>query len=228
MKIFRLVTGSLLPLMLLLWLPSSNGGQGAVEFGKNFSIPIACGCTDKDKADLEQRIKRVEAAMKEYDALVQEWEQREKGAKEPLLLDKTSRKSVQDSVWFKMKNIKVANAVDYNAETDPSCKVMINPSASPCLRGALEDHEAVHKHECDRNKDKHLIDWRYTQRVVDYMKEEKAGYQKELERLKAELNKMPAFCSLSRSVQWALRSLAADKENKKKALDNVETFASTP
>ena len=88
MKLFRLMTYSL-PLVALLWLPSGSVAQGSQK---------PCGCTNQDKADLEQRIKRVEAAMKEYDALVQEWERKEKGTGESLLLNPTFRKSVQDSV----------------------------------------------------------------------------------------------------------------------------------
>jgi uncharacterized protein YhaN len=230
MTIWNSATYRLFLFTALFWPSFSAGAQDidlAAEIKKHLNVPVACSCKDQDKADLEQRIKRVEAAMKEYDALVKEWEQREKGAKEPLLLDPTSRKSVQGSVWFKMKNIKVANAVDYSAETDPSCTVKISPSASRCLRGALEDHEALHKHECDKNKHKHLLDWRFTQRVVDYMKEEKAGYQKELDRLKDESEKMKKFCSLHPSVQKALWAIQADKERQKDALENTETFVSS-
>ena len=215
MKLFRLMTYSL-PLVALLWLPSSSVAQGAAQ--------KPCGCTNQDKADLEQRIKRVEAAMKEYDALVQEWERKEKGTGESLLLNPTFRKSVQDSVWFKMKNIKIRNAVDYKADTDPTCKVTIDPAASACLRGALEDHEGLHKKECDKNKGKDLIDWRFTQRVVDYMKEEKAGYQKELERLNDELNKQKNCPKLDRSAQQLLEQAAAQQKRLDQAQSRVGKY----
>ncbi len=218
MKTFRLMTYSL-PLVALLWLPSSSIAQGSSQ--------KPCGCTNQDKADLEQRIKRVEAAMKEYDALVKEWEQKEKGSGESLLLNPTARQSVQGSVWFKMKNIKFRNAVDYKADTDASCKVTIDPAASACLRGALEDHEGLHKKECEKNKGKDLIDWRFTQRVVDYMKEEKAGYQKELDRLNEESNKQKNCPKLDPSARQLVDQAAAQQKRLGQAETRVEKYAKT-
>lgn len=220
MKIFRLVTCSLLPLMALLGLPSSSGAQGA--------IPIGCGCSKQDQTDLESRIKQVEAAMKEYDALSKEWEAKEKSAKEPLLLTQENRGSVQGSVGFRMSAVRTSNARSFGAETDPSCTTSIDPAATPCLRGALQDHESVHKKVCDANKSMNpFVDWRDKQRVVDYMKEEQAGYQKELDRLNDELNKMKRFCSLDPSTRALLEQAAAQKQRLEESAARVEKYAKT-
>lgn len=220
MKILRLMTCSLLPLMALLWLPSSSAAQGA--------IPVACGCSKQDFTDVESRIKQVEAAMKEYDALSKEWETKEKGAGESLLLTPSNRGSVQGSVGFRMSTVRNPNARPYGAETDPSCTTTIDPAATPCLRGALQDHESVHKKACDANKSLNpFVDWRDKQRVVDYLKEEKDGYQKELDRLNDELNKMKKFCSLDPSTRALLEQAAAQKKRLEEAAARVEKYAKT-
>lgn len=225
MKIFRLVTASLLPLMVLLWLPSSSGAQGAAGVKSNVSVPLGCGCRPQDETDLNSRIKQVEAAMKEYDALIKEWEAKEKGAKEPLLLTSENRGSVQGSVGFRMSSVRTSNARSFKAETDPSCTTTIEPNATLCLRGALQDHELVHKKACDANKSANpFVDWRDKQRVVDYMKEEKAGYQKEWDRLQDEVNKMQAFCSLDASTRDILIKAAAQQDNETKAVKNLEFY----
>ena len=228
MKIFRLVTCGLLPLMASLWFPSGSGAQGAVELKKNVSIPVACGCSPQDKVDLESRIKQVEAAKKEYDALINEWVAKEKSAKEPLLLTHANRSSVQGSVGFRMSTVRNSNARSFGAETDPSCATSIDPAATPCLRGALQDHESVHKKACDANKSLNpFVDWRDKQRVVDYMKEEQAGYQKELDRLNDELKKIPAFCALDKSTVMILLEDSAQQRRLEEASTRVEKYTKT-
>jgi hypothetical protein len=225
MKSFRIVTCSLLLWTALVWLPSSNGAERPVEFKKNVSVPLGCGCSPQDETDLNSRIKQVEAAMKEYDSLIKEWEAKEKGSKEPLLLTSANRGSVQGSVGFRMSTVRTSNARSFKAETDPSCATTIEPTATPCLRGALQDHESVHKKACDTNKSSNpFVDWRDKQRVVDYMKEEKAGYQKERDRLQDEVNKMQAFCSLDPSTRQILQQTAAQQDNEKKAVKDLESY----
>ena len=152
MKIFRLMMCSLLPLMALLWIPSSSGAQGAAGFKSNVSVPLGCGCSPQDEKDLDSRIKQVEAAMKEYDALMKEWEAKEKGAKEPLLLTSENRGSVQGSVGFRMSSVRTSNARSFKAETDPGCKTAIDPNATPCLRGACRTMSRCTKKLVTRTK----------------------------------------------------------------------------
>jgi hypothetical protein len=216
-------------LMTLCW-PAASLGASAADFAaevkKHLHLPVPCSCSDRDKTDLESRIKQVEAAIKEYEALIKEWETKEKSAKESLLLNRDNRGSVQGSVGFRMSGVRISNARSFGAETDAACVTTIDPDATPCLRGALQDHESVHKKACDANKSMNpFVDWRDKQRVVDYMREEQAGYQKELARLKAELGKMKPFCSLDPSVQAALRSIASEKERQAEAHPRVKSVA---
>lgn len=215
-----------LPLVLLgiltfVWIPADTGAQSGGS--------SACGCSQQDKLDLESRIKQVNAAIKEYDALIAEWETKEKGAGEPLLLNSTHRGSVQGSVGFRMSGAGDPNARRFGAETDGACHVSIDPHATPCLRGALEDHEAVHKKACDTNKSSNpFIDWRDSQRVVDYMNEEKAGYQKEWERLTKEQDQQQKNCQkltkIDPSMQRNFQQAAAQRERLRNANNRLETF----
>lgn len=215
--------------MALLWPSPSMGAPGidlTAEIKKNLNVPVACSCSDQDKTDLESRIKQVEAAIKEYEALIKEWETKEQGAKESLLLTHENRGSVQGSVGFRMSGVRMSNARSYGAETDATCATTIDSGATPCLRGALQDHESVHRKACEANKSVNpFIDWRDKQRVVDYMREEQAGYRKELERLKAELDKMKPFCSLDPSVQAALKGMAGEKERQADSYPRVKSVA---
>jgi hypothetical protein len=205
---------------------SSIGAEQAANPGKPAGVPVACGCDKQDDIDLESRIKQVEAAIKEYEALIKEWEAKEKTAKEPLLLTHDGRGSVQGSVGFRMSGVRLPNARSFGADTDPTCAVTIDPNATPCLRGALQDHESVHKKACDANKSVNpFVDWRQKERLVDYMKEEQAGYRKELERLKNEVDKRKKFCSLDPSTQSQLRHTAAEQERQKDAWDRLGLIA---
>jgi hypothetical protein len=217
MERWREIVGTVVLLGGLLWHPSGSSAQSA------------CGCTQQDKTDLESRIKQVDAAMKEYDALIKEWETKEKGAGEPLLLTHTNRGSIQSSVGFKMSGVRLPNARSFGAETDPTCAVSIDPAATACLRGALQEHESVHKKACDANKSVNpFVDWRSKQRLVDYMKEEKAGYQKELDRLNDELTKMQKHCSkitqLDPSAQRLLQQAIAQRERFRSAADRLQMY----
>jgi hypothetical protein len=225
MRILNSATYSLVLGTVLLWVPCSMGAEVdfEAEVKKHMNDPIGCGCSKQDETDLESRIKQVEAAIKEYESQIKEWEAKEKSAKETLFLTNDNRGSVQGSVGFRMSTVRTANARSFAAETDAGCTTKIDPDATSCLRGALQDHESVHKKACEANKSLNpFVDWRDKQRVVDYMKEEQAGYRKESERLQQELQKMKKYCSLDKSIRWALERAAADRDRLKEAYENVD------
>ena len=225
MKTLKSLTYGVLAATAWLWLPSSTGAEIDLEaeIKKHQNDPIACSCREGDKTDVESRINQVEAAIKEYESLIKEWEAKERSGKEPLLLTNDNRGSVQGSVGFRMSTVRMPNAHSYAAETDPSCTTWVDPNATRCLKGALQDHESVHKKACDANKSMNpLVDWRSKQRVVEYMREEQAGYQKELDRLKSELETIKKYCSLDKSVRWALENRAAERERQRAAYDRVD------
>ncbi|MCA9466010.1 MAG: hypothetical protein KC643_11290 [Nitrospira sp.] len=226
MKTTRLVPVVLVvasTLMSLLTNPSGAIGQSA------------CGCTQQDKLDVESRIKQVKGAIQELDALVKEWEAREKAAGEPFDLDPDSKNVVADTLTFKMAGVADPNARRFGADTDRKCQVHISPGATPCLRGALEDHEAVHRAACEAARDQRpiydivgAINWRLKQRVVDYMKEEKAGYQKELERLTKELDQQKKNCKtvtkLDPSMQRQMKGAMAQQERLQSASNRLTKY----
>jgi hypothetical protein len=225
MRILNSATYSLVLGTALLWAPCSTGAEVdfEAEVKKHMNDPIGCGCSKQDETDLESRIKQVEAAIKEYESQNKEWEAKEKSAKESLFLTNDNRGSVQGSVGFRMSTVRTANARSFAAETDAGCATKIDPNATTCLRGALQDHESVHKKACEANKTINpFVDWRDKQRVVDYMKEEQAGYRKESERLQQELQKMKKYCSLDKSIRWALERAAADRDRLREAYENVD------
>jgi len=224
MHITRLGVFILAGFLILLGMPIHSRAQGG-----------ACGCSQQDKLDLESRIKQVKAAIQEFDALIKEWEAKEKHAGEPFILDPDSKQIVVDTLNFKLGGVADPKARRFGAETDRNCKIIIPPGATPCLRGALEDHEAVHKTACKPAVEQMPIydilgniNWRLTQRVVDYMKEEKAGYQKELERLTKELEQQKKNCKtvtkLDLSMQGQLQGALAQQERLQSANNRLESY----
>ena len=214
MMILRLVVCCVLPFIALLWIPSSSEAEKAVEVGKNFKVPLGCGCSKQDELDLSSRMNSIEAMINEYKALMPQYS----SGKQTLTPE--IRKTVQTSVNATRRAAKDPGARDYGANTsDLTCGTTIDEAATPCLRGAIDDHEKVHRDACKSHKG---ADWRYNQLVVDYMQEEINGYQKEWDRLQEEVNKMQAYCSLDPSLRQALEQEAAQQQRLKEAADRVD------
>jgi hypothetical protein len=184
MKIAILMRG-LLAAGVLAWLPADIRAQG----------PAPCGCTDQDKLDLKSRIQQTDAAMRELDRMIKFWQGRnnggmtlEDGGNQQDVSHEEFREGVlMRELGFGMYPAFIKGARAFGARTNAACEVVVPPQATQCLRGALADHEAVHAKACKANKSLNpFADWRSAQTIVDYLKEEREGYQKENERLKKE------------------------------------------
>jgi hypothetical protein len=219
MTVSKLMACSLLAVIAPFWIPADSRAQGSAQ--------APCGCTQQDKIDMESRTKQVDAAIRELDRMIKDWEGRERGAGEKLFLNEELRTVLMRDLGFSM--IKDPKAVSYGAETDPTCAVTIDPKATRCLRIALEDHESVHKKVCDEKKSLNpFVDFRSSQRVVDYLKEEKAGYQKERSRLTSDLDLQKKNCTtvtqLDKSTQQQLQQLLAQRERLRGAKNRLEMY----
>lgn len=218
MKIFRLMMGSLFPLMTLLWLPSSSGAQGPGQFKSNVSIPLGCGCSPQDEKDLNSRLKSIEAMIAEYKALMPQY----RAGKQTL--NEGIRDTIQGSVKVKLRAARDAGARDFKANTsDLTCHTTYQDGVTACLKGALEDHEQVHRDACKSHKG---TDWRFNQLAADYIQEEIDGYQKEYDRLQEEVNKMQAFCSLDPSTRQILIQTQAQQEQETQSVKDLEFYTS--
>lgn len=225
MKILLSVTMSLLGVLALLSHPSSTLAQGV------------CDCTQQDKNDLESRIDEAKAAISNYQSQIKQWESQ---GKDKELLNGEIRKGIQDSASADIGKAKHANATKYPgvrslAVTSESCKVSTHPSVTPCLRKILEKHEAVHKAHCDKyEKDGApdapigarakgaIISWRYTQKSVDYMKEEIEAYKKEIEELNNELNNMKANCTKFTQIDPSFKAAMEQALAQRERLDQAD------
>jgi len=222
MKSLNSATFGVLLLTALLQPPSSTALEGvdvAAEVKKHMNDPVACGCSPQDEIDLKSRIASLNAVIAEFNA-----------QKKPYRMSKQKltpaiRGTVSKAVEGKLNGVKdpkarVAGAITY----DIGCFTFIDSSATPCLRGSLEDHESVHRAYCAAHDSS---DWRYEQQVEDWIQEEIDAYGKELKRLNEELNKQQPFCSLDPSMRGILWGLAAEKERQQEAkeiLDWVSGF----
>lgn len=215
MKI-SIVIPSLLIAGIVSWIPEQLYAQGSPP----------CGCTDQDKLDVKSRIQQTEAAMKELDRMIKFWQGRnngtmtlEDGGNQQDVSHEEFREGVlMRELGFAMYPAFVRGARAFGARTNAACEVVVPPQATQCLRGALADHENVHAKACKANKSVNpFADWRSSQTIVDYLKEEREGYQKENERLKREQEIQNKQCQPTQpdksAKQQAQQDLAQQERN---------------
>lgn len=230
MKIFRLMMGSLFLFVTLLWLPvntpastrkSMTKAELDAQIQQNLNTPIACGCDTQDEEDLKSRISEAKAVIQEYDSMIRNQTRQNKER----TYTQDGYDTVQEAASAALLNAKHPTATKYGgkrgvAGTEEDCESWVRPDVKACLAVVLRDHEEVHSKVC-KATDKPFnpfVSWRRDQRLVETMEEEKRGYQKELQRINEELNKMKAFCALDLSVRRALSQLERDKMLEKEAL----------
>jgi hypothetical protein len=222
MKIFRAIFVGL-ALSALLWVPSSSLAQ----YDKK-----PCGCTSQDSHDLDSRILQTEKAMRKLDEMIKEWSTGERATMTlsdgGVANDKGAegfRGILMAELNFSMVGLPYARS--YGAKTDAACDVIINPDATKCLRGALMDHEGVHAKVCKaKKKFNPFADFRDDQLVSDYLKEERAGYQAENERLKDEREKQKQcfLTDLDPSTKGALNAAFAQRDRNNDAANRLSGY----
>lgn len=226
MKTLNSTTCALCLLTAFFWLSSSTtaAAQGMTveelnaQFQQNLNTPIACGCSLQDYTDLDNRIKIVSMIRMEFGAAKAKYA----GSKQTLTPQ--IRNAVQQPIQQRINNEQDPKARDYSANTgDIFCTTSFESGVTPCLRGALDDHEAVHRAACEANPG---TDWRYKQLVEDWIQEEMDAYEKEYQRLLSERNKTLPFCKLEPSVQQWLKQRAEDKERESIANEIIDMFSS--
>ena len=207
-----------------LWFspPTQANAQGLTaeeleaQLQQNLNTPIACGCSVQDERDLDSRIKSLYAILQEFQAQKQPYS----GSKQTLT--PTIRSTISQAVNQRINAVKDPKATVAGATTyDFGCFTIIDSSATPCLRGAIDDHESVHRAACDAHSS---ADWRYSQTVEDWIQEELDAYNKELKRLLEERNKRLPFCKLDPSVKKALVNMANEKEREQEAKEILDWF----
>lgn len=217
MKIMNSAMFGVLLLTALLWPPSSTALEGvevAAEVKKHMNDPVACGCSVQDETDLDSRINSLYAVIQEFQAQKKPYS----GSKQTLT--PAIRGTISQSVNQRINGVKDPKARVAGATTyDIGCFTLIDSSATPCLRGALDDHESVHRAACDAHSSS---DWRFSQTVEDWIQEEIDAYDKELKRLLEERNKRLPFCTLDPSVKRILWQLAEEKELEKEAKEILD------
>lgn len=226
-----------LPLVVILvlpWLPSDGGAQG----GAAAPAGPQCSCKAQDKLDLEERIRKLQEADKEYDNLIKHWQGQPKTQ-----LNENLRLGEQAKVNSAMAKIKTPGATRYSGNlggTDGACTFWISPEVPACMRPAIEDHEKEHQARCKKNKTpgplgfwvdlftKGSVDWRSNQTILEYLKEEKADHQGEIAKYQAELAKMQQHCSqytqLDRSEKYNLDQALAQRERMDQAEKRLEEY----
>lgn len=216
----------LLAVWALTWLPAALPAQGAGP----------CGCTEQDKLDVKSRIQQTEAAMRELDRMIKFWQGRDNGSmtlkdganQHDMSTEEFRGTVLMGELGFAFFPAQIKGSRAFGAETGPTCEVTVNPNATACLRGALQDHENVHAKTCKANKSVNpFVDWRSSQTIVDYLKEERDGYQKEHERLTREQDTQQKQCQptqLDPSAKQQLQHTLAQQQRNNQAHARLQTY----
>ena len=231
MTILRLIACGLFGLLALTWPPSDSRAQGGAG-------PKPCSCKAQDKLDLEERIRKLQAADQEYDNLIKHWQQQPK-----TMLNEGLRKAEQGKVNSTMAKIKTPGATRYSGTlggTDANCDTWVSAEVPACMRPVIEAHEKKHQALCRANTTpgklgfwvdlftKGSLDWRAGQTIVDYLKEEKADHQAEIAEYQAELAKMTQHCQqytvLDRSEKQVLEQALAQRERMDQAEKRLNEY----
>ena len=225
MKTLISATCTLCLLTVFLWFSSDTMAARQwltqeeldAQVQQNLNTPIACGCEAQDYDDLDNRIQLASMIRSEFGAAKAKYA----GSKQTVT--QAIRDAVQNPIRARINTEKNKKATDAGATTyDFGCFTIIDSKATPCLRGALDDHEAVHRKVCDE----HPLGFRYDQLVEDWLQEEMDAYEKEYQRLISERNKMLPFCKLDPSVKNRLMAIAAQREREKIANEIIAMFSS--
>lgn len=228
MTLSRVILWGLVGFLVFTWPPSDSRAQRPDE---------PCSCKKQDKTDVEDRIKKLTEADKEYDKLIKHWQQQPKTK-----LTESLRQTEQSKVNTAMAKVQDANATrltKHLGNTNQFCESWVSDEAGPCLRRALQDHENKHKFRCDQHKDPGIkdviekgpgvvMDWRRGQTIVEYLQEEKQDHLGEVAILKAELDKMNKQCQqfteLDLYGRLALDQVLAQRERMNQAEKRLDEY----
>ena len=228
-----------LPLFGLLALPLLPSDTGAQDGGVAASPATKpCSCKAQDKLDMEERIRKLQAADVEYDNLIKYW-----SAQPKTMLNETLRTAEQGKVGSAMAKIQTPGATRYSKNlggTDAACDSWVSSEVPPCMSTMVWNHEKKHQARCRANTtpgkfgfwvdliSKGSTDWRSGQTILDYLKEEKADHAAEIAEYQAELAKMQQNCKqytvLDRSERQALDQALAQRERMDQAEKRLQDY----
>lgn len=203
----RPIASALSVLVLALVVPRVSLAQGA------------CGCPDV--RDLNARYCLAKEAINEWDRLIERTAEKDARTEKTELMLPNTKKEVRDCV-DEVADISRVQYADPNpssnpvksqlnaGETDSSCTITVNATTS-CLKEVLTAHEEMHRAMClaAKNALKNESDvmgfladhfeWRALigQSLVDYMLEERTGYEVEMNEIASRLRQMYDRCPAS-------------------------------
>jgi hypothetical protein len=161
-------------------------------------VGTVCTCNDVD--DLINRLNMAEAARQ---ALLDELPKieaadKERSPKPPWLADErapngqTNQDLIRGAINDRMMRVQVASTSI--GTTGGNCEPSLTHRTSSCMNEIVMWHEErVHVPAC-RAAPKNALGFRASMTTVDYVREEVAGYESEIERIKAVLRMLPASC----------------------------------
>ena len=208
MRHTRLMFCSLLIITSTFWIPAGvQADEKHSEPAEPSGSAQPCSCDKQDKVDMENRLKQIENAFKAIDWLIKQWQGEESSRGGEVTMDETIYESVRNTINREMSrdvnpNARLAKAkfIDFGCEI----KSVEGPS---CLKAAVLEHEKHHQSVCKTK----LPGYRFRQRVVDYLKEERHGYEIEKQYYERELSRLKSTCpdpdASERQRKEALRAM---------------------
>lgn len=176
-------------------------------------------CTCADIYDLINRLNMAQAARSALRAEIPKIEAADRAAGTLSHMDDPNNASNQESLRSAIKNgmtkVQMPGASTSAAKTHGDCSASIDTHGSTCMEEIVMWHEEhVHVPEC-KSGAKNALGFRVPLTTIDYVKEEIAGYESEIQRIKDVLLMLPPSCRPSGWIGhiWFHEELKAERNN---------------
>ena len=170
-------------------------------------------CTCSDIPALEQRLKRVQTAIGQYEARIAEQQAADAGGK-PTGFTGDAKEAAVDKIE-KQSGLRAKSSSDSGDTNGVTCEIQVR-APNRCVWGSLQTHENLHAQICTKfHEDARAAgktstfgtDYREAMSLVDFYNEEIRGYQAEIQYIDKNLAKA-----------------RADKTCKWKCIDDDKTY----
>ena len=167
-------------------------------------VEIDCDCSDL--ADIENRIKEANAAIKEYEKMIQELKERDAASGRTTMYNSALQKSSDERIEAAIGKVSSKDAKTLVGETAKNCAITFN-ATTKCMIKSMRAHEKSNADSCERVKDKLMAEkgmyasdstyYRDTFSMAEFWSDEIAAYTAEL----AYLNKNLQLARADKSCQ---------------------------
>lgn len=192
LPLFLLLCLVLVAALVLIWVlwGRQKSAHKVVSIGEG-------ACTCADTADMENRLKQVNAAIAEYKRMIQEVKGLDAQSGKTTMYSDGLYQYTQENVLNAIRE--ASRPTDVHGDTHTDCSTEVS-APTECLKGSLQTHENVHQATCKKTRSTMASEGNYrnTMTMAEFWNDEIAGYSAEI----GYLNKNLAVARADDSCDW--------------------------